>query len=196
MRKIETTVYRFAELSDSAKEKVLEKLWDINLWEQWYENTIDYLKEKYGEDWHIDNIYFSGFASQGDGAMFEYSGITDKLYDEWTDSLKGRQKVIASNCAPSANGKHRGHYYHKNCCVHYIGIDEDFDRDTYPNCHDVMTDELNEMFAEWLEEQYRDVCHDMYRTLEKESEYLTSEEAIIETIEANEYEFTEDGEMI
>jgi predicted transcriptional regulator len=32
--------------------------------------------------------------------------------------------------------------------------------------------------------------------LQKEYEYLTSEEAIIETIEANEYEFTEKGEMI
>ena len=31
---------------------------------------------------------------------------------------------------------------------------------------------------------------------EKEYEYLTSEEAIQETIEANEYEFTEDGELL
>ena len=31
--------------------------------------------------------------------------------------------------------------------------------------------------------------------LKKEFEYLTSEEAIIETIESNEYTFTEDGEL-
>lgn len=196
MRKIETTVYSFAELSDSAKEKVLQKSWDINLYHEWYESPIEYLKEKYGEDWQIDNIFFSGFSSQGDGAMFEYSGITDKLYDEWVDTLKGRYKVIAANCAPYASGKHRGHYYHAGCSSHTMRLDEDFDRDTYPNCYDVMTDELAEMFAEWLEEQYRDVCHDMYRTLEKNYDYLTSEKAIVETIEANEYEFTEDGEMI
>jgi hypothetical protein len=33
----------------------------------------------------------------------------------------------------------------------------------------------------------------MYRQLEAEYEYLTSDEAITETIRSNEYEFTEDG---
>jgi hypothetical protein len=32
--------------------------------------------------------------------------------------------------------------------------------------------------------------------LQKEYDYQTSEEAIIETIEANDYEFTEEGELV
>jgi hypothetical protein len=46
-----------------------------------------------------------------------------------------------------------------------------------------------------VEETRHNFCREIYRALETEYDYLTSEEAIIETIEANEYEFTEDGEL-
>ncbi len=49
-------------------------------------------------------------------------------------------------------------------------------------------DELIEEFNQSLSEDYRII-------LRKEYEYLTSEESIIETIEANEYEFLENGKM-
>ena len=51
--------------------------------------------------------------------------------------------------------------------------------------------ECDELDAEFL----RSVLEDYRIILSKEHDYLTSEEAIIETIEANEYEFTEDGVM-
>jgi hypothetical protein len=53
---------------------------------------------------------------------------------------------------------------------------------------DKLLDELNAEFQRALGEEYLSI-------LRKEYEYLTSEEAIIETIQANEYEFTEDGKM-
>lgn len=46
MRKIETTIYSFSELSDSAKQRVLEKLWDINAYPNWCENALDYLSTR------------------------------------------------------------------------------------------------------------------------------------------------------
>jgi hypothetical protein len=48
--------------------------------------------------------------------------------------------------------------------------------------------ELNNEFAYSILEDYRII-------LQKEYEYLTSEDMIIETIKANEYEFTEDGKL-
>ena len=39
------------------------------------------------------------------------------------------------------------------------------------------------------------LCEDYRIILRNEYEYLTSEEAIIETIESNEYYFTEDGKL-
>ena len=47
-------------------------------------------------------------------------------------------------------------------------------------------DEMSEEFLKSLLEDYRII-------LENEYEYLTSKEAILETIEANDYEFTADG---
>lgn len=49
-------------------------------------------------------------------------------------------------------------------------------------------DELEDEFKQSILEDYRIM-------LQKEYEYLTSEEAIVETVEANEYEFTEDGKL-
>ena len=47
-----------------------------------------------------------------------------------------------------------------------------------------------------LEVEFRQSLLEDYRIiLQKEYEYLTSEDAVIETIEANEYEFTEDGKI-
>jgi hypothetical protein len=44
-----------------------------------------------------------------------------------------------------------------------------------------------------LKDILRDYMRWIYRTLEKEYDYMTSEEAIKETIIANDYEFTKDG---
>jgi len=53
---------------------------------------------------------------------------------------------------------------------------------------DIDTEDID---AEFL----RSLCEDYRIMLQNEYEYLTSEEAIIETIIANEYEFTEEGEL-
>ena len=51
------------------------------------------------------------------------------------------------------------------------------------------TDDIDSEFLKSLLEDYRII-------LQKEYEYLTSEEAVMETIQANEYEFTADGKLI
>jgi hypothetical protein len=73
MRTIQTTVYRFSELSEEAKEKSIETNRDINCGDSfWSECVIEDAKEQaktIGID--IDHIYYSGFSSQGDGACFD-----------------------------------------------------------------------------------------------------------------------------
>lgn len=70
-------------------------------------------------------------------------------------------------------------------------------------------DQPDEFETDAAEEDYRDACtdseerfitaardlaHQFYKDLEAEYEYQNSDDAIAESIEANEYEFTEDGE--
>jgi hypothetical protein len=54
---------------------------------------------------------------------------------------------------------------------------------------DKLLDELETEFKRALGEEYLSL-------LRREYEYLTSEDAIVETIQANEYEFTEDGKLV
>ena len=76
--------------------------------------------------------------------------------------------------------------------------------DTYKNAKQFIEDldklvegEENEEFCEQkeeLEDNFKKALEEDYlKLLRNEYEYRTSNEAIIETIEANEYEFTEDG---
>jgi len=62
----------------------------------------------------------------------------------------------------------------------------------HENIEDVNEDEIEELEDEFL----IDLLEDYSILLEEECEYLQSEEAIIETIEANDYEFTEYGKRI
>jgi len=86
----------------------------------------------------------------------------------------------------SITTKHRGHYYHEMCMD--ISVIE------YHLSDSITQSEFTE-FEEWITETLRDYAKELYRDLEKEYEYLSSEKVIIETIEANEYEFTEDGKL-
>lgn len=184
------TVYKFAELSDDAKQTALDKLRDLNVDHEWWEFLYDDAKECgriLGID--IDRIYFSGFWSQGDGACFEGSyryvpgaAAAIKKHAPQDAELARIARDLQNAQRPAfytatASVKHRGHYYHSLC----TSIECDAEQGTLD--HDALKDALRS-FMDWI-----------YRALEKEYEYLTSDAQVIESIEANEYEFTEDGTL-
>jgi len=61
----------------------------------------------------------------------------------------------------------------------------------YDDIEDCPEDKIEELEDEFL----KSILEDYSIMLQKESEYLTKDETIIETIKANEYEFTEDGRI-
>ena len=68
---IEITAYKFDELPDTAKDRARSYYIEHWMTDDWYQCTIDYMKEegvKYG--FRIDDIRFTGFYSQGDGASW------------------------------------------------------------------------------------------------------------------------------
>ena len=196
MKTIETTVYKFSELSNEAKETAIRKqreneyYLDYEWWDCIYEGFKETAKDK-GFD--VDKIYFSGFWSQGDGAMFE--GSVD--FNVWKPTNIDRRVV---RCIDSGlidlywSVKHRGHYYHSGCRK----IDFDggngipYTWKSGIGATGRIIDELDKI-EQQLEEDYEDLCSDLYRSLEKEYEYLMSDEVITEELTANDYDFTEDG---
>ena len=196
----EVKVYSLEDVKSNPEllKKVLEKNSDINTLLDWWDFIYENFKENNDEYFDIENIYFSGFWSQGDGAMFEYGDISNKLRDIFIDGLDlspMRKGWLKNNVSVSGKGVQRGLYYHEKSCNHSIYWEVDngdlnWDRPLYQWIESFAND-----FENFVEEIYANLCYDLYSTLEKEYTYLTSDEAILDTLECNEYEFTEDGNI-
>jgi len=64
--------YHFEELDTKAKEKALDGLRDINVDHDWWEFFEEqFIKDGEELGFDIDQMYFSGFSSQGDGACWK-----------------------------------------------------------------------------------------------------------------------------
>jgi hypothetical protein len=66
-------VYEFSELSDEAKEKAIEKLYDINVDYDWWDSNyedFENLCQALCIDVDLKKTYFNGFYNQGSGSSF------------------------------------------------------------------------------------------------------------------------------
>jgi hypothetical protein len=185
MRTIQVNLHSFDELSKEVQQQVVDKCRTINVdHDQWSEPILEGFKQyALQQGWDVDRIYFSGFWSQGDGAMFEGS-LTD-----FSKYLSPRLQALVDKgyINMSYHVEHRGHYYHERCSDHYVSFDIDGVGD-YPNIEGVL-DEV----ADSIREDYYTLCQELYRDLENYYEELTNDEAIIDTILANDFEFTQEG---
>jgi len=199
MRTKEIKIGTYAEwkaANDSVAEKILEKYRDINTDHEWYTFSVEDFCEsikKIGFDVDSDDVQFTGFWSQGDGASF--TGSIDIL-----EYLKGSKQLTRYSALRRAidNGKVENyvgisrdsyHYSHENTCsIEYI--------DVYT---DDITDLVDSQVAELqddLEEKRLELSKELYRKLSDEYDYLCSDKALIETFVANEYDFDEDGDIV
>lgn len=146
-------------------------------------------------------IYWSGFWSQGDGACFEgrwsaRACRATEVCSGWgaspstTELLRiaaGFQELASAFPDASFRVKHRGHYSHEHCTEFDFSIADD----------DIL---VNDGEIEQAEQQLTDLSRSfmrwIYRQLESAYEDHLSEANACESILANEYEFTEDGERI
>lgn len=203
----EISLFEIADLQkpENAELKALciEKNMDINVDYGWWTYTYDYFKEicsRIGID--VEEIYFSGFWSQGDGACFvgsyRYKKGSVKLLKEYCNdeelfNIAQKLQALQKSCfyRYSANITQSGRYCHEYTMetngeiLDYIGryIDgwfywkgfEDLDKG-FLGCFRYL--------AKWL-----------YKTLENEYDYLTSDNVVFETLECNGYTFNEFGEI-
>ena len=212
-KNIITTVYEFDELSDKAKEKARE--WfrqyvfqDSSDWEFVYQDantsaelmgiTIAQRKVESvsGKTFYEPEIYYSGFWSQGDGACFKgnYAFVENALarvaghapVDEELHRIASEFDRLQAKYAGRITASvtlMNSHYSHSNTMqVDSCFVDDD-------------GDELNlaDEDADGLQQLMRDFANWIYRQLEKEYNYQSSDETIDDNIRANEYTFTENG---
>ena len=208
MTTLETPVFQYSELSESAQENAREwyrKCTDGDNFyaECVYEDAaqiadimgIDLYQTRTNTGTYKPTIYYSGFWSQGDGASYEcqykykpgaLKAVTayapeDTELHRIAKALQDVQKRYFYKLVASSH--HSGHYYHSGCMRVSVEHSDDPYRDI-SDAEDDITQALRD-FADWI-----------YAQLVAEYEYQTSEEQLTEMINANGYEFYANGDRI
>lgn len=165
-------LYSFDELSEESQQKAIENLYDINTSFEWWESTY--------EDAERIGLKITGFdlgrnrhaTGHIETSELECAEAIMKEHGKECDTFKMAETFLknwAELVAKYSDGQDLERVSQEN--------ESDFDNE-----------------AEELEKEFlRELLEDYSIILEKDYEYLTSEEAIIETIKANEYDFLENG---
>ena len=151
---------------------------------------------------HVDRILFSGFWSQGDGACFEgsFANLRTYLDHHHKDQYPLIRKLLASGGYIDIVCTHRGHYCHSN------NTSVELEHDTFYRLIECPTEFHEQIVDTWdrqlddeaadfekdVTEQWRSYMDDLYIKLEKEYDYLVSDEAVWEAIESNELDMDEE----
>jgi hypothetical protein len=213
------TTYKWEELSQTAKDRARD--WYIEGMDyEWWEGVYESVKEDgYELGFCIDDIRFSGFWSQGDGAS--WTGQVDVR--QWLEKHGPDSIGVSAWCAliqEDVVSKHiqvtqSGHYSHHET-MGFANVEDHTDEFT-----DDWQMELTSIFK-GMEVQHlfdiivtddtcpyknvddlttaiaisaKDYAKDIYVRLREEYEYLCSEEMMIDHFEANDYHFTNEGEL-
>ena len=199
MRTIETIVYKYDELSESAQQKARE--WYVegdfcyDWWDFCYEDFCRVAEilgiEISCRQGRGAEIYFTGFYHQGSGSSFvgtyRYAKGAVAKIKEYAPKDEELHRI-----AYGLQEVQRRQFYRLVADIssvrdHYIRV-EVYDPDNHYR-------DIGE-----AENEVRDLMRDfndwMFKRLQDEYEYLTSDEAVAESIIANEYEFDEDGNWV
>lgn len=186
-------------------QELMDKYREINVDHDWWDCTYDYWKNRLSRmGVYVDDISFSGFRSQGDGASFTGRIRTAKYLKRFMriHGMRERYRTIYT-LADHLNmwvdiTRGSSHYAHENTVTAEAYLEEPhwIDRDTEDLREALVLELYNEAMLHWrdfdkdVEETLRGYMHDIYRDLEKEYDYLTSDEVVAEAIIINDL-FTE-----
>lgn len=188
------------ELKERDPKRFSEEYWKwtgyATEWE-WWDCIYDNFKEDCAlKGVRVDDINFSGFWSQGDGAAF-----AGKVYVyEWMEIMKLDEQYPIAYLACKSDGsyvtlrKGGGYNMFSNleeqlCYTEPEGLFEGLDVDEW---HELVNEQFDAMSVESEILTYcEDLAKDLYKSLRDEYDSLTSEEAFIESCECNEITFEE-----
>jgi hypothetical protein len=166
MRNVRTKVYKFNELSEAAKQTAIRNFSNINVDFGWWESAY----------MDAENV----------GLKITSFGLDRNRH------AKGNFIISATDTAQRILKEHGETCETYNTASLFLNLTQQIEND-YAGGTD--EDEYNiESETEAAEDEFlNSILEDYSIILEKESEYLQSDQAIIETIEANQYEFLKDG---
>ena len=206
---ISTTVYRIDELPEVFKERARAWYREGGFDHDWYDAVYEDFQHiaeilgirlktrgtrlSGGRTRQDPCIWFSGFWSQGDGAAWEgwyfyrksaaaellAYAPKDQTLHHIAETLQAAQRQNFYQLR--AEVTYRGNYYHAFTMAVSVFRESTAAVEIVGDAESIVTDAMRDL-ANWL-----------YRQLEQEYDYLTSDEAVDETLVANGYTFTEEG---
>lgn len=191
---------------DDMNPELIEKYRDINVDHDWWDCVYDCFREDMEQAGiEVDDMRFSGFWSQGDGASFTGYMRSKPFFDhhKLAETYPYITKLMAMGGDFTLSITRTGHrYVHENT----VSVDLSFTDMFYtivPRDDGGLRDAIAEQWDKLLDAEYlalidtvqdivRDYCRDLYHRLEEEYDYLTSDEAVWEAIVANELDQPEE----
>jgi hypothetical protein len=194
-------------VTSSQRASLIEKHRDINIHHDWWDCTYaDFAEDMKVVGIHVDSVYFSGFWSQGDGACFVGSldNALTYLDHHHQDQFPMVRKLLELGGGVYVRCRHSGRHWHQYC------TEFSTEADPFHNCvesrselqdavveqwQDLLDKEMSD-FEEAVIDQWRTYMADLYHRLEEEYDHLTSDDAVWESIVANELDVPDedDGE--
>lgn len=200
-----TPLERFNNLPARVRDEILDKHRHYNIEHlDWWDGVYDvFRRDMDAIGIEVDKMYFSGFWSQGDGACFEGRVFS---WEDFLPSLGHKNPALIS-LADSSGWKfsvgHSGHYYHENCtdfhtCLATLDCHDADDEEHFALCFSPYKSEIQT--AAWMAliadykygdleqeftEAFKDHMRELYNRLEVEYDHLTSDESVLEALDAN-----------
>lgn len=181
------TLYALGELSPEAQDRAIEALWDCNVdYSGWWEDEgilhlpeKDYKRIRAKLDSEFMPLVFDEFFFELDrGAYITFKDLSVSNEDAFRRFLQ-IPKALWENL------DYRFTYPRES------ENEIEFNVSSYGRKIDFTARENK--ILDHAADKFSDLMHHALRSLQSNYEYLTSREAIVETIEANEWEFAEDG---
>lgn len=206
---VEEKSFKFEELSDEAKERARQEFLEFEAPFHDFDSVISDAVQAaacLGIDISDNDIRWSGFHCQGDGASFSGSykyrpdyaetlqgyAPTDRTLAELGKRLAVLQVPIVLTYGAPAEAKiciRQSHYSHSGCMdaePRFDGDDEAelFSQADYAHLEEQFTSIFRD-FADWI-----------YKQLDMENDYLQSDERVDEALEGGDTRYTESGAII
>lgn len=208
MKTIQLNLYGLEELDEKARQKALQEFQDLNIDYDWWDfayNDFISICSYIGITVDKNSIHFEGFYSQGDGCSFDsdvdlsklWAGMGTSNWQEYAPNVDfpftltttdSRVMNLINRNKVDMNAR----IIARQRCYGVV-----VDLGVYPvsesvKNHDMIYGELDGL-EKWFDGIAQILNRYLYKSLQQEYEYQTSNEAIAETIEANDYLFTADG---
>lgn len=168
----ETNVYTWGELSDAAKDHAREQhsrfLWDDGVAAESMQLIFDGVMEAAG--WSdLSNLTYD---------LYQQGG-----YPEWAGTLRGFEHGGLKWTVTTQNG----HRYGRS-----VDVEPEWETDDDPD----RTDAETEAALDAARDMVSALSSELFYKFRAEDEYMTADEQMAETSEANGYEYTEAGDLV